>query len=62
MVRIELTDDEAQMLRQVLESYLSDLRMEIADTDSWQFREQLKEKELFLKRILRLLGWEVTYP
>ena len=33
------------MLREVLENYLSDLRMEIADTDSMDFREGLKHRK-----------------
>jgi hypothetical protein len=58
MVKIELTPREAEMLRFVLGSYLSDLRMEIADIDRMDFREALKEKEVFLKKILRQLGWD----
>lgn len=57
MVTIELTSREAEMLRFVLDSYLSDLRMEIADTDSMDFREALKEREVFLKKVLQQLGW-----
>lgn len=52
MIRIELTPDKAEMLREILEGYLSDLRMEIADTDLMSFRENLKERELFLKDLL----------
>ena len=40
------------MLRDVLESYLSDLRMEIAGTESMSFRENLKKTETFLKGLL----------
>jgi hypothetical protein len=32
MVRIELTSQEAEELRSILDDYLSDLRMEIVDT------------------------------
>lgn len=56
MVAITLTAEEAALLRQVLTSYLSDLRMEIADTDSIDFREKLKEEEAFLKRLIEQLG------
>ena len=42
MARVDLTPEEARMLRDVLESYLSDLRMEIAGTESVSFRENLK--------------------
>ena len=43
------------MLREVLESFLSDLSMEIADTDSMDFREQLKKKKAFLVGLISRL-------
>ncbi len=49
MARVDLTPEEARMLRDVVESYLSDLRMEIAGTESMSFRENLKKTETFLK-------------
>jgi len=44
MIRMELTAEEAEMLQESLESYFSDLRMEIAGTESMAFREILKKK------------------
>lgn len=55
MVQIEITSEEAQMLLEILETYLSDLRMEIADTDQMDFREGLKKRELFLKELIHRL-------
>lgn len=55
MIRIELTAEEAEMLHESLESYFSDLRMEIAGTENMAFREMLKKKEEFLLRIIRQL-------
>ena len=52
MAKIELNPKEVEMLRAVLESYLSDLRMEICNTDSMDFREKLKEREEFIKKLL----------
>ena len=52
MVRLELTDAEAVNLKEILAYYLSELRMEIADTDSMDFRENLKLKEAFIKDLL----------
>jgi hypothetical protein len=52
VVRIELTADEAEMLREILQSYLGDLRMEIVATDQMEFREHLKLREVFLKDLL----------
>jgi hypothetical protein len=55
VTRIELTDQEVELLREVLGEYVSDLRMEVADTDSMDFREGLKERERILKDILERL-------
>ena len=52
MVQIDLNPTEAEVLRMVLESYLSDLRMEIAGTDSMDFREGLKARKLVLRKVL----------
>jgi len=52
MPELKLTDDEAKKLHSVLTEYLSDLRMEIADTDSFDFREDLKHTEALLKRLI----------
>lgn len=52
MPELKLTDDEAKTLHGVLTEYLSDLRMEIADTDSFDFREDLKRTETLLKRLI----------
>ena len=52
MVQLELTDTEALDLKKILIYYLSELRMEIADTDSMEFRENLKRKEVFLKDLI----------
>ena len=58
MVRIELSTEEVQMLHEALSIYLSDLRMEIADTDSMDYRETLKKQETFLKGLLQSLEKE----
>jgi hypothetical protein len=55
MPQIELLPEEIEMLQAILESYLSDLRMEISSTDSMDFREGLKKREVFLKKMLREL-------
>ena len=48
---LQLAEGEAEVLRSVLEEYISELRMEIANTDSMDFREDLKKKEEILKRL-----------
>lgn len=55
MIRIELQPDEAEVLATALESYLSDLRMEIADTDSMDFREMLKARKKVLRSIVTMI-------
>ena len=62
MAQIILTQEEAAALRGALNSYVSDLRMEIADTDSWQFRQNLKREALLLKKLLEQLDAELTSP
>jgi hypothetical protein len=41
---------------------MSDLRMEVADTDSMQLREDLKREEAFLKKLLQQLDAELASP
>jgi hypothetical protein len=55
MIHITLSSEEAVILREIIEAYLSDLRMEIADTDRMDFRDELKKKEIFLKDMLKIL-------
>ena len=43
MTTLNLTPDQAETLKQTLNAYLSDLRMEIVDTDKYDFREMLKK-------------------
>ena len=49
---IRFNDRELEVLRETLGSVLSDLRMEIADTDLKDFRDQLKAKRSLLEVIL----------
>jgi hypothetical protein len=55
MVQIDLTSEEAGMLREILTENLGDLRMEIAGTENMTFREELKRKEEFLKKLIQQL-------
>ena len=52
-MQFDLTPEELEMLHEILTSYLSDLRMEIADTDSMSFREEMKKREVLLNRLLK---------
>ena len=55
MIQLDLTDDERLVLLEVLNSDLSDLRMEIADTDRLEFREMLKERKAILAKAIEAL-------
>jgi hypothetical protein len=55
MVRVELTTEEAEKLHEILDNYLSDLRMEIVDTESHDFRAMLKKRKVFIQRLLEQL-------
>jgi hypothetical protein len=55
VAQITLTQEEATALRGVISSYVSDIRMEIANTDSWQWRQNLKREAELLKKLLEQL-------
>ena len=56
MPTIELTPAEAELLKEILTIDLGELRMEIADTDLKSFRQNLKQKEEVIKRLIERLG------
>ena len=56
MAQLDINTQEAATLKEVLDFYLSELRMEIADTDRMDFREQLKAKKKLLVDIAARVG------
>ena len=55
MIRLDLDPREAEVLCEVLDGYLADLRMEIADTDLLDYRQRLKaRKEVIIKALAGL--------
>ena len=60
MIRLELSEAEAITLRDVLESYVSDLRMEIAGTEEMGLREALKAREAVLNGLVERLSAGLT--
>lgn len=56
MVQIELTQNEANMLREILQAHLSELTFEIAFTHSKDFTELLKRKRDFMIDFLHRLN------
>jgi len=55
MIKIELTESQSQLLNEVLDRVLSDLRMEIADTDSPFYKDKLRERKEGIVSIMALL-------
>ncbi len=55
MIQLDLSSEEKQVLLELLESTLSDLRMEIADTDRMDFREMLKDRKAVLTKLIEAL-------
>lgn len=55
-----MSETDASMLREMLETRLRDLRMEISHTDSPRFREELNAREDMLQRLLDQLPQAAT--
>ncbi|MHA2032662.1 MAG: hypothetical protein ACW99Q_25100 [Candidatus Kariarchaeaceae archaeon] len=51
-IEIKISNEDAKILYDVLESNISDLSVEISDTDRLDFRDSLKSKRNVLQRIL----------
>ncbi len=54
-MQINLTEDEGQALHSLLHDYLPALRMEIARTDSREFRHELLKRQDVCEKLLELL-------
>jgi hypothetical protein len=52
MLTLDLTAKELEILEHVLADYVSDVGMEIANTDRLEFRDMLKERKALVRRIL----------
>lgn len=61
MLDLKLNYEEIKLLHDILDDCISDLRMEISDTHDKNFKEDLKKKELFLKKIVAELK-EISAP
>jgi hypothetical protein len=53
---------EAQLLGRILTNYLSDLRMEIADTDLPELRDRLKRDEAIATGVIARLSKLASNP
>ena len=55
MYQINLNADEARMLHEALQSYITDLRSEVVHTENWEYRQELKRSEACLRQVLQSL-------
>jgi hypothetical protein len=55
MLHLSLDTQEQEILAWALKSAVSDLGAEIADTESMEFRQDLKERKAVLQNIIRQL-------
>lgn len=62
MESTDLTEQETAVLRDVLETYLSELHTEISHTDHRDFKETLKDRQELVRSILQKLGADVEQP
>jgi hypothetical protein len=53
VLQVELSYDDARLLREVLEASLVELRREISHTDSREFKLTLLERRTALERLLQ---------
>jgi hypothetical protein len=56
MYSLTLNDEERELLEEVLKETISELRMEIADTDSHDYRVELHKREDMLKAMVKRIG------
>jgi hypothetical protein len=62
MPQIQLSPEEVLLLREILESYLGDLRAEVHHTETFEYRDTLKHKEATLEKLLQQLQPDVASP
>jgi hypothetical protein len=55
-MQLELNEEEVNLLERIFKHYLPELRDEIFHTDAYAFREELKEDEVVLKRLMERLA------
>jgi hypothetical protein len=62
MIKLELnlSEEDINTLIAVLESYVSDLSMEIADTDTMDYRDKLKSKRISIHKALDQIKSKVS--
>lgn len=60
MIQLNLTKEEEETLIYLLENSISELRMEISDTDNYEYKQMLKHRKAVLEKILATLQQSET--
>lgn len=58
LISIDLTTEEHEIIKDVLESNLMELRSEITHTDSYDFKQMLKDRKAAVSKVLGALEEE----
>jgi|RhiMetdeSRZDD1v2_1073273.scaffolds.fasta_scaffold01878_2 hypothetical protein len=59
-MRLELTAEETDLLRSLLQDYLPALRIEVSRTEARDLRHELAQRQEFVERLLAQLQRETT--
>lgn len=51
-VELNISEEDSKRVVKALERYISELGMEIADTDTMDYREELKSQRISIQRVL----------
>jgi 2-phosphoglycerate kinase len=54
-MELNLTDEERELLRHIVEEYYSTLREEVYKTEASEFKDNLKKEEAVVKGLLKKL-------
>lgn len=55
MIQLSLTRNEVAILTQLLENCIADLRIEIRETDNYEYKQMLKERREALTKLYNAL-------
>jgi hypothetical protein len=58
---VTLQPEELELVRNILADYLSNLRMEIANTEDYDLRQTLKAREAALKSLLDRMNKDIGH-
>ena len=62
MIQLNLAQEEIQLLRSLLDTYLEDLRVEIHATDNMDYKEMLRSRKGILLKLMEALPKDQNLP